>query len=66
MLTFRARGFALRDAFGDVLRGLRTTEEAQDMEPVNVTPPEAAPTPKRRKVEIKEAVIEPAAQEVTS
>lgn len=31
MLMFRARGFALRDGFGDVLKGLRTTEELQDM-----------------------------------
>lgn len=39
MLKFRARGFVLRDAFGDVLKGLRTTEEAQDMAAeVNVTP----------------------------
>lgn len=30
MLQLRARGFALRDAFPDVLRGLITTEEAQD------------------------------------
>ena len=33
MLLFRARGFALRDAFGDVLRGLRTAEEAADIPP---------------------------------
>lgn len=40
MLKFRARGFVLRDAFGDVLKGLRTAEEARDLppEPVNVTP----------------------------
>ncbi|WP_193699509.1 recombinase family protein [Bombella apis] len=31
MLQMRARGFALRDAFPDVLRGLITAEEAQDM-----------------------------------
>jgi len=30
MLQMRARGFALRDAFADVLRGLVTAEEAQD------------------------------------
>lgn len=30
MLQMRARGFALRDAFPDVLKGLITTEEAQD------------------------------------
>ena len=41
MLKHRARSFALRDQFGDALRGLRTVEEAQD-DPVatarNVTP----------------------------
>jgi hypothetical protein len=30
MLAMRARGFALRDAFADVLKGLITAEEAQD------------------------------------
>lgn len=30
MLQMRARGFALRDAFPDVLRGVRSTEEALD------------------------------------
>lgn len=30
MLQMRARGFALRDAFPDALKGLITTEEAQD------------------------------------
>lgn len=31
MLQLRARGFALRDAFPDVLKGVITTEEAQDI-----------------------------------
>jgi hypothetical protein len=31
MLKFRARGFNLRDNFGDILKGFRTTEELQDM-----------------------------------
>ena len=41
MLTMRARGFALRDAFPDALKGVVTAEEAQDYptEPKNVTPP---------------------------
>lgn len=39
MLKFRARGFILRDQFGDVLKGLRTVEEARDISPeINVTP----------------------------
>ena len=39
MLQMRARGFALRDSFPDVLKGLITREEAQDYqtEPINVT-----------------------------
>ena len=40
MLQMRARGFALRDAFPDVLKGLITVEEAQDF------PDEAKPVPK--------------------
>lgn len=40
MCKFRARGFVLRDLFGDILKGLRTVEEARDIpsEPINVTP----------------------------
>ena len=40
MLKFRARGFLLRDQFGDVLKGLRTVEEARDIpvSEINVTP----------------------------
>jgi hypothetical protein len=41
MLAMRARGFALRDAFPDVLKGLITAEEAQDF------PDEAKPRPAR-------------------
>lgn len=37
MLRFRARSFALRDQFGDALRGLPSTEEAQDI-PIEVKP----------------------------
>ena len=39
MLRFRARGFILRDLFGDVLKGLRTLEEVRDTPAeINVTP----------------------------
>lgn len=42
MLQLRARGFALRDAFPDVLRGLITSEEAADYPvPVEPAPPKA-------------------------
>jgi hypothetical protein len=37
MLQMRARGFALRDAFPDALRGIHSAEEASDMI-VDVTP----------------------------
>ena len=39
MMQMRARGFALRDAFPDVLKGMITAEEAQDY------PDDAKPTP---------------------
>jgi hypothetical protein len=42
MLQLRARGFALRDAFPDVLKGLVTAEEAQDypQQPAAPVPPQ--------------------------
>ena len=45
MLAMRARGFALRDAFPDVLRGVITKEEAEDYptEPINITPEKEVP-----------------------
>lgn len=36
MLKFRARSFALRDEFGDVLAGLLFVEEAEDLPPMDV------------------------------
>lgn len=48
MLKMRARGFALRDGFADVLRGLSITEEVQDyqeMRDVTPTRPPAPPPP---------------------
>ena len=47
MLALRARGFALRNAFADALRGLITAEEAQDY-----PTPIAAETP-RQPVEVR-------------
>ena len=39
MLQMRARSFALRDAFADVLKGLHVAEETRDYQPMrNVTP----------------------------
>ncbi len=42
MLVMRARGYALRDVFPDVLRGLVTAEEAMD---ASASPPAAERTP---------------------
>lgn len=43
MLRNRARSFALRDMFGDALKGFRSAEEVRDEEPErDVTPPSAA------------------------
>jgi len=50
MLQLRARGFALRDAFPDVLKGLVTAEEAQDY-----PTPAVAPEP----VVVRQATPEP-------
>lgn len=45
MLQLRARGFALRDAFPDVLNGLVTAEEAQDYPTTSEAPVAAARAP---------------------
>jgi len=38
MLVMRARSWALRDKFTDVLRGLSIAEEIRDIEPIDITP----------------------------
>jgi hypothetical protein len=53
MLKARARGFAIRDAFPDALKGLYVAEEVRDM------PPEVDVTPKAAGVEVKKAKLEP-------
>ncbi len=69
MLQLRARGFALRDAFPDVLKGLVTAEEAQDYptpqppaEPVVVRPKlDTPPAPAQERAdafEVAKAAIE--------
>lgn len=57
MLQMRARGFALRDAFPDVLRGLISAEEAQDIPrdnfagtTINAEPVTEQPTPQKRTI----------------
>lgn len=44
MMAMRARAFALRDTFADVLKGMSIREEVEDFaEPINVTLVQAAP-----------------------
>lgn len=52
MLQMRARGFALRDAFPDVLRGLISHEEAADMPvgAIDITPSAPASTINHREI----------------
>ena len=63
MLQLRARGFALRDAFPDVLKGLVTAEEAQDYptqpEPVVVRPKFDEPTVVKLKPEATKPADDP-------
>jgi hypothetical protein len=54
MLKMRARAFALRDGFADVLRGLGIAEEVQDVIPVA-----AAPQPPRPPVPPQEQIAGP-------
>lgn len=57
MLKLRARGFALRDKFADVLAGLVTSEEAADIPAEEPAPAEAAlPAPKTLKDKLREQV----------
>lgn len=70
MLQMRARGFALRDIFPDVLRGMITAEEAQDYpaHPVDITPskPAAAEQPPATRTEaLKQAIKKPAADTIS-
>lgn len=54
MLKFRARGFLLRDAFGDVLKGLRTAEEVQDFD-VSQTAPQSKLFGKKEEPKVEDA-----------
>ena len=67
MLQLRARGFALRDAFPDVLKGLVTAEEAHDYptqpEPV-VVRPKFTDEPKPTVVKLKAEPAKSAASDI--
>jgi hypothetical protein len=62
MLKMRARGFALRDGFSDVLRGLGIAEEVQDTPMRDVTPPQpprppAPPAPPSETIADEDGVV---------
>lgn len=58
MLKFRARSFALRDGFGDALRGLRAAEEVMD-DPVDAAKDITPARPIFRSPELAQAQAEP-------
>jgi hypothetical protein len=64
MLALRARGFCLRNAFADALRGLVTAEEAQDY--THVEPVTVPPTPQPKPVTATQADIEKARNAINS
>lgn len=71
MLALRARGFALRNAFADALRGLITAEEAQDYptpeparEPVVVRPKFTQATPKADEPEVPDEPVKATADDM--
>lgn len=65
MRMFRARGFALRDKFADVLKGLITREEAEDYPPAARDAVAALPAP-ALEVPIENISQEPPAPRATS
>lgn len=65
MLQMRARGFCLRDAFPDILKGLYTSEEARDIprEAIDVTDSVPAPRNMDELTRVLEATQEPPAHD---
>ena len=65
MLQMRARSWALRDAFADILRGLQIAEEAQDIRPLSRSedgayePTPAVDNPFAARPAVEAEVIEP-------
>ena len=71
MLKMRARAFALRDGFSDVLRGLGIAEEVADIVPETIqnapvppTPP-APPSPPKAAAKAEPTLVEPESQDQT-
>ena len=60
MLKMRARSWALRDKFADVLRGLHMAEEAMDIGSVSIAPPPREP----RRSDVDDLGMAAAAQDV--
>lgn len=66
MLQMRARGFCMRDAFPDVLRGVITTEEADDYPSAKDMGKvvEVEETREERNAEVEAMLVSPAGEEV--
>ena len=68
MLQMRARGFALRDAFADALKGIQSAEEVQDIPTerdmgtvyADTTPTESRTQSVKEKLKAKQAETQPA------
>jgi hypothetical protein len=56
MLQQRARGFALRDAYPDVLKGLLTTEEVMDYPEDGIIPPAGPAAPSKNGASMPDAI----------
>lgn len=57
MLAMRARAFALRDAFADVLKGLGIREEQEDVVPdLDLVPPPPPPPPELKQTPLEAAI----------
>lgn len=64
MRQMRARGFALRDQFADVLKGMAVAEELMDMNPIEITQRDAPPAqvaaaalPKAERTDVHDIVM---------
>lgn len=61
MLAMRARAFALRDGFADVLRGLGIREEMEDVVPdLDLVPPPPPPPPELKQSPLEKAIAKAA------
>jgi hypothetical protein len=56
MLQMRARGFALRDGFADITKGLGMREELEDIPDLDLVPPPPPPPPELQQTPLERAI----------